>query len=383
MRVVVSSAGRFHAFDLAEQLRERGYLKAIYSAYPRWKINKDLQPYSRNFPWLLSAQVLASRLGWTNLADGLEWQVIERFDQWVAKRLEPADVVVALSGYGLYTRRAAKRIGALTVCDRGSAHILVTNEILAEEFVRHGIQYRTIGKRLIDKELQEYAEADLITIPSTFAYRTFLSQGVPQAKLRQVPYGVDLSLFRSIPKEDDVFRVIYVGQMSLRKGLPYLLEAVAPLKIPRFELVLIGALSPEIRLCFARYEGKYRYLGVVPRSELAYYYSQSSVFAIASVEEGLALVQAQAMACGLPVVATTNTGAEDLFTDGMEGFIVPIRDVTSIRERILYLYEYPDARAYMGQAALKRVQAMGGWKDYGNRAVQVYDEALRCRNSAA
>lgn len=381
LSVVVSSAGRFHAFDLAEQLRERGYLKALYSAYPRWKIDKELRPYSRNFPWVLSAQVLASRLGWTKLADALDWQAIDSFDQWVAKRLEPADVVVALSGYGLYTRRVAKQMGALTVCDRGSSHILATNEILTEEFAKHGIPYRGISKRLIDKELQEYAEADLIAIPSTFAYQTFISKSVSPNKLRKLPYGVDLSLFSPIPKEDDVFRVIYVGQMSLRKGLPYLLEAVASLKTPRFELVLIGTLSPEIQPFFARYEGKFRYLGALPRSELAYYYSQSSVFAIASVEEGLALVQAQAMACGLPVVATTNTGAEDLFTGGIEGFIVPIRDVQALRERVMYLYEHPSVRAKMAAAALERVKAMRGWDSYGEKIIETYRADLSRKRS--
>lgn len=379
MRVVVSSAGRFHAFDLADQMRQFGYLKVLYNAYPRWKIDKDLQPYSANFPWVFLAQLLANRLGWTKVTAELEWLTIDSFDRWVAKRLEPADVVVALSGYGLYTRRAAKKMGALTVCDRGSTHICTTNEILAEEYGRHSIPYCGISKRLMDKELQEYAEADLITIPSTFVYKTFIRNGVPAGKLRKVPYGVDLSLFRPMPKKDAVFRVIYVGQMTLRKGLPYLLEALCPLKIPRFDFVLIGTMSAEIKPFFNKYQGRFRYLGALPRSELAYYYSQSSVFVIASVEEGLALVQAQAMSCGLPVVATTNTGAEDLFTNGIEGFVVPIRDVASIRERILHLYEHPHVRSQMGQAALERVKAMGGWKDYGRHTVEVYKEALKYR----
>ena len=87
-----------------------------------------------------------------------------------------------------------------------------------------------------------------------------------------------------------------------------------------------------------------------------------------SIEEGLALVQGQAMACGLPVIATTNTGAEDLFTDGVEGFIVPIRDPEAIREKLLRLYHDPELREEMSRAALSRVQSMAGWDDYGVRA---------------
>jgi glycosyltransferase involved in cell wall biosynthesis len=87
------------------------------------------------------------------------------------------------------------------------------------------------------------------------------------------------------------------------------------------------------------------------------------------------LVQAQAMACGLPVIATTNTGAEDLFTDGVEGFIVPIRNAEALREKLLYLYDHPDVRDGMADAALARVRAMGGWDSYGESAAAVYAQA--------
>ena len=122
-------------------------------------------------------------------------------------------------------------------------------------------------------------------------------------------------------------------------------------------------------------------LAVIPRTKLYRYYSQGSVFVIASLEEGLALVQAQAMACGLPVIATTNTGAEDLFTDGVEGFIVPIRDPEAIREKVIYLYEHPEVRQEMAQAALQRVKSMGGWNEYGKKAAAVYKEALNRHRS--
>ena len=95
------------------------------------------------------------------------------------------------------------------------------------------------------------------------------------------------------------------------------------------------------------------------------------------------MVQAQAMACGVPVIATENTGAADLFTDGVEGFIVPIRDAGAIREKILALYENPAMREQMGEAALARVRKLGGWDDYGVRAADYYLQALETRASEA
>ena len=78
------------------------------------------------------------------------------------------------------------------------------------------------------------------------------------------------------------------------------------------------------------------------------------------IEEGMATVQTRAMPCGLPVIATTNTGVEDLFKDGVEEFIIPIRDQQAILEKVLYLYEHGEARQHMAQAALQRVKTIGG-----------------------
>lgn len=377
MRVCVGSPGRFHTFNLTREVERRGHLHAVYTGYPRWKVDGVPREKVRSWPWLISTRALASKWGlrwferpWNRLGT-------ETFDNWMSRRLEPCDVFHCLSSFGIRTHRMAKeRYGALTICDRGSSHILYQDEILAEEYARWGIRYNPIDRQLVERELQEYDFCDLIFVPSSFAYRSFTEKGVPETKLVKIPYGVDLNLFRPLAKDDDIFRVIYVGAMSLQKGLPYLLDAIAGLILPKFELWLIGGLHPEVRPFLARYEGRYRYFGIVPRAGLHNYYSQASVFVIASVQEGLALVQAQAMACGLPVIATRNTGAEDLFTDGVEGFIVPIRDPETIREKVVYLYEHPEVREEMGRAALRRVASLGGWKSYADEVVAAYRAAL-------
>ena len=275
-------------------------------------------------------------------------------------------------------------MGAMTVCDRGSSHIMYADHIMAEEYARWGSSYRPIDRRVVEKELREYEEADLITVPSTFVYRSFLAEGMAQEKLTRIPYGVDLSLFGPQKKLDETFRVVYVGQVSLRKGVPYLLEAVKGLDLPGLELVVIGGLTEEIKPILARFQDpRFSYLGFIPRSRLSHYYSQGSVLVLPSIEEGLALVQAQAMACGLPVIATTNTGAEDLFTDGVEGFIVPIRDPESIREKIRYLYENPRIREEMGQAAQRRVRQLGGWDTYGEQALKTYEAHLNHKGTGS
>jgi len=382
MIVHVSSVGRFHVFDLARQMMRLGHLGKLYTTYPKWKVDGLPPEKVATFPWFFVPKAFLGKLGLCRAERAFNPIVIETFDRWLAKHIEPCDVFHCLSGFGLQAHRAAKkRYGALTVCDRGSSHILYQEEILREEYERWRVPFRPFDRRIVERELQEYEECDLITVPSTFALRSFVERGVPEGKLAKLAYGVDLHMFHPVPKEDNVFRVIYVGAMSLQKGVPYLLEALATLQLPKFEIWLIGGLTDEIKPFFKKYEGRFRYLGVIPQTKLYQYYSQGSVFAIASLQEGLALVQAQAMACGLPVIATKNTGAEDLFTDGIEGFIVPIRSPEAIREKVVYLYEHPEVREEMARAALKRVKSMGGWNEYGKKAAAIYKEALNRHRS--
>jgi glycosyltransferase involved in cell wall biosynthesis len=162
--------------------------------------------------------------------------------------------------------------------------------------------------------------------------------------------------------------VLFAGQISLRKGIPYLLEAFARLQHPGKHLTLAGSVQDDVRQLLAKLPTEHvTFAGNLPQPELAARMTRSHVLALASVEEGLALVQGQAMACGCPVVATTATGAEDLFANGVEGFIVPDRDTTAFADRLQQLADNPALRERMGATALERVKTLGGWGDYGER----------------
>lgn len=377
MKICVGSVGRFHAFDLAREMERLGHLTRLYTAYPRFKVDGLPAAKVSSFPWIMGAATLAGRFGLPGLRERLNFPLIETFDRWMAQRLAPCEVFHCLSSFGLQSHRAARaRHGALTVCDRGSTHITFQNEILREEYERCGIPYRGTDARIVARELGEYEFCDLISVPSSFSLRSFVEKGVPRDKLRLNPYGVDLSMFHPMPKRDAVFRVLFVGSMSIRKGIAYLVEAVKRAAVPALDLVLIGHVDKNAERVVAKCDLPLRRLGVLPRAELAEHYSQASVLVLPSIEDGFGLVMAQAMACGVPVIATTNTGAEDLFTDGAEGFIVPIRDGAAIADKIVFLYEHPEVRDAMGAAAVARVRALGGWNSYGERMAAMYQAAL-------
>jgi glycosyltransferase involved in cell wall biosynthesis len=378
MKVTYSAMTRFHIFDLARQIDQMGHLERLFTGVPKWQIPEPLKRKASSMPWVIGPVLMGERYGFRSHKAIVRAAIIH--NRWVERNLGPCDIYHSLSDQGgLSAKIARERYGALTICDRPAAHILFHENNTREEAARVGVAYNRSDPRLIDLELRAYDLADLIIVPSEFVRRTFIEHGVPAAKLRKIPFGVDLSMFHPVPKDDDKFRVICVAQMIARKGIGYLLEAMNTPRLKNVELWLIGPLQKEFKPVLDRYSGRFRYLGVLPRAELYKYYSQGSVFVLPTVEEGLALVMGQAMACGLPVIATENSGAEDLFTDGREGFIVPVRSPEAIREKILTLYDDPQRREAMSRAALERVKSYGGWESYGEKTFEVYQEALMQR----
>ncbi|PLZ68215.1 glycosyltransferase, partial [Fischerella thermalis] len=112
--------------------------------------------------------------------------------------------------------------------------------------------------------------------------------------------------------------------------------------------------------------------GTHPQQKLRWFYSQCSVFSLASIEDGFGMVIPQAMACGLPVIHTTNTGGEDIVRNGIDGFSIPIRDIEALKAKILFFYENPDKRDEMGKNALAQARQSLTWNDYGEKITDAY-----------
>ncbi len=251
-RVVQCCVGKFHHFDLARELHRRGALEAIFTGYPRWKLRDEGVALDRirSYPWVQTVNLGKSRLGLTNawLDRELDWLAHESIDRHCARNLPECDVFVALSGSGLNAGQAAARLGAHYVCDSGSAHIRAQHELLRDESRRWGGGFPGVDPRSIAKEEREYAVADRVTVPSQFARSTFVERGVPADKVRVIPYGVSLEKFQPVGEPPpDGFDVLAVGQVSFRKGVPYLIEAFRRLRHPRKTLTFVGAVTEEIK----------------------------------------------------------------------------------------------------------------------------------------
>jgi glycosyltransferase involved in cell wall biosynthesis len=385
MRVALSTPGKFHTFDLARELHSRGALAAVFTGYPSFKLQAENVPQEmiRTFPWLQSPYMAFPWKQRLPRSVILQWEHMSAttFGNWVAKSLPECELYVGLSGSGLPAGKRAHQQGAAYVCDRGSAHIRVQDQLLREEHALWNMPFAGIDPRAIDREEAEYAEADIITVPSIFAYRSFVEQGIPAHKLRLLPYGVNVSRFQPVAEPAvGHFDILYVGAMSLQKGIQYLVQAYQKISHLNKSLTFVGAPSQEIiQMLKMRnlWPADAKVLGHVPQTELKTIMSRSHVLVLPSVQDGFGMVMAQAMACACPVIASRNTGGEDLFDDGDEGFIVPIRDVNALAERLQQLADKPEQRAAMGKRALARVQSLGGWSSYGEKAMAIYAEALQ------
>jgi glycosyltransferase involved in cell wall biosynthesis len=373
MQITQAVFGVYHHFELAHQLHRRNHLRRIYSTWPWARLKREGLPreFVRTFPPVHTLDILlrGTPLYSSALSGCFNQWVSDSFDNWLYRRIEPCDALIAISGAGLTTGPLVQSRYGKFICDRGSTHQRFQDEVMAGEHRRWGLPYTAPPAHILRREEAIYALADAITVPSNIALRSFLAMGVPAEKLHVIPYGVRLDKFTPTqPTPADSFEILFAGQISLRKGIPYLLQAFARLRHPRIHLTLVGTVQDEIRPMLAVLPTQnVTFTGSIPQPELARLMSRSHVLALPSVEEGLALVLGQAMACGCPVVATAATGAEDLFTDGIEGFIIPPRDPIALADRLQQLAGDPDLRARMSAAALARVKHLGGWDRYGDQ----------------
>jgi len=370
MKVIISVCGTLTGPRIAKVLAGKGYLKKIYftKMQPyRIEIDPDLV---HSMPYF---HYLAYALKWTILPSSAWYWTSKLFDLTVSKKDLSCDVFHGFSGHSLISMQKAKNSGAKVVIDMGAPHPLVDDQIFIEEYKRFGIDYKP-DYQLTRRQLEEYEKADYILVPGCFVYRSFLNSGVSEEKLIEIPYGVDLNKFRIKKiKKDDTFRIIYVAGLGVTRGVQYLLEAYHQLNLKNSELILIGRAEKCLEPTLKKYEKEVKHLGFIEHHKLVDYYTNSSIFVCPSLSEGGPLTIYEAMACGLPVISTENTGS--VARDGKEGFTVPIRDVEALKEKIRCFYENPSEMKRMSRNARKRIENYS-WEKYAERIIEAYKKIL-------
>lgn len=292
------------------------------------------------------------------------------FSEMVARRgFHGAAGLYAFSGDALEQMRAAKQQGLWTAVEQMIAPRDVVETLLDQEMMRFPkwagpVRDNPHARLFADREKAEWRLADVIVCPSEFVRKHVVACGGPEDRCVVVPYGVNASAAIDRPaRMPGPIRVLTVGEVGLRKGSPYVVEAARLMEgAARFRMAGRVRVPDDVKQEISQWV---ELRGIVPRSQIVEEFRWADVFLLPSLCEGSATAVYEALAAGLPVITTENTGS--VVRDGIEGFIVPVCDPEAIATAVRALADNPELRRSMSTNALLRA---------AEHTVEAYGERL-------
>jgi glycosyltransferase involved in cell wall biosynthesis len=373
MRVAISTTRPFHSALLANALVRRAGAVRIYSSAPR-RFFRGLDD-TVQLSMVPSVVQTAMHLLPLDLPEIALHADSWLYDHSVAAVLRSCDLFVGWATASLASGRAARRGGAHFVLDRACPHVDFQQSIVREEAAKTGYRLRPQPAWFRDRQLAEYEEAERILVPSDYTRRSFPAP--LQAKTIKAPlfgrcgFPAEVQLDRN-----PVFTVGVVGGDPLRKGYLYLLEAWKQLALPNARLLVRSGAD------FAQFPKLQSLLRGLSNVELLPYlpdinafYRQCDAFVLPSVDDGFGMALFEAMANGLPCIATTHCGSSELLTSGRDGIVVHPRESAELAEALLSLYESEDLRRSIAAAGRATVAALVREDSSGNSS-PLYDRAI-------
>lgn len=285
-------------------------------------------------------------------------------DYLISSNIEFCKIFLAWSFVSSQSIKKLKKLGSKIVLECQMSHIDVWLDIIREEKKMFKIEdsYSNFSNFLVKRAKEEYENADVIKVLSSYSKKSFVDKGFPENKIKVVPFGIEKDFAKDHTtdfkrKSDNKKVILYVGRLELLKGVQYLLKAFSMIKGKNLELWLVGPVLPEAKSFLKSYgdDERVKILGVIQRNELKKIYSNADLFVFPSLNDAFGLVVLEAMSFGLPVITTENSCSDDVITDGLDGFIVPIRDPVAIRERTEILLQDDELRYKIGKRAKEKV----------------------------
>jgi glycosyltransferase involved in cell wall biosynthesis len=325
-------------------------------------------------------------VGWASLD-----AVYRELDQSVSKSLyQRSDKGKQLMPTAIYSYedaclnsfKAAKYFGMRRFYDLPIAYWETSRRLLQEEAERWPAWEPTLyatrdSQAKLDRKSEELELSEVVICPSKFVMDT-LPESVKAKKICLVAeFGTTMPDDTMDQKQNSShsrqnegpLRVLFAGSMGQRKGLADLFAAMKMLKRSDVELVVMG--SAILPLEFYRGQfSKFQYEQTRSHQEVLQLMRTCHVLVLPSIVEGRALVQQEAMACGLPIIVTANTGGADLIEEGKTGFLIPIRSPDKIAEKISWFADHRNEIAAMGELARKKAMQLT-WDSYRQKILSV------------
>lgn len=368
--------------ELATKIR--GKLRRNY-ALPADKI--DIHPLRESVRLLAGFLRLKGltrhETGWASID-----QVWQSLDREAARRLLRGDfgrdlrAVYAYEDCAAQSFMAARDLGLKRIYDLPIAYWETAQRLLREEAQRYPDWEPTLlGTRdsaeKTSRKTRELELAELVVCPSQFVLESLPANVRAEKRCLFMPFGsphVDLA--SKAPQKNPAarLRILFAGALTQRKGLADLFAAMKMIDTSAIELVVMGSLLQSLNWYRERFSN-FTYELPRPHRDVLELMQTCDVFVLPSIVEGRALVQQEAMACGLPLIATKNAGADDLIEDGVTGFRVPIRSPEAIAEKISWCAANRSLISGMGIAARQRAGELT-WNAYGETIVSAIRELI-------
>ncbi|WP_018181618.1 glycosyltransferase family 4 protein [Kaistia granuli] len=206
-------------------------------------------------------------------------------------------------------------------------------------------------------EQRTWQASDHITCASSYVRDGLLQQGIEPDRISVIPYPVDANAFAFQDRRErsGPVRIGFVGHVSLRKGSPAFLQIARAFDPQIVRFILVGPVALDAGRV-DRHRGQAHLTGSVPASAVRYWLESFDIFLFPSACEGSAGAVMEAMATGLPIVTTPNSGTP--VRHGVEGFVHGCEDIDGMKDSIERLIRDPALRLQMGEAARRRVETM-------------------------
>ena len=401
-QVLLAHPGTQHAFQLARELYRRDYLGRFYTclglssesnaARSLWPVAK-LFKIERQWQNRIVEGVPAEKLRcYPQLEIEAWWRTRnhaaargalrvrnERFQRLIPNdAIASSEVVIGFDTSSHILGDRAKTLGKRFILDRSIGHPRYYGrmiERLAGLFPEWEDTYESKSENDLSLEDEEHRLADLIVVPSRFVAKTLLDYGVPGEKIRKNPFGTDVTKFYPSSGLSRISPLIFLflGALTARKGLPLLLDAWKAISPKNAELWIGGGghVPRKERVDSHR---SIRWLGPISREALPVVFRRAHIFVCPSFFEGLAQVQVEAAACGLPVIATTGSGGDEIIEEGVNGYVIKAGNLEQLVESLTRFIERPVLVRDMREHAMNRCRTLS-WSAYGDRWQQILKES--------
>jgi glycosyltransferase involved in cell wall biosynthesis len=389
MRWICSQIGAREHYAIPSVLHGAGKLERLYTdfwASAPWKLLGKLTGKgslaTRCHPELSGAPVTsfnlqalkASRQRFSNPYDGF-LQVGEAFGLKVAAHLQSTNSQLPASSSTIFfsydtgflepaqwiKARGGKSIVGQMDPARYEVELVKAEEKRWPGWARYSVD---VPESYYQRREEEWAIADIVMVNSEWSRQALMKQGVPEGKLEVLPLAYESEKVKGNSRKAKgemnlpfcpirPLRVLFLGQVILRKGIQYLIEAARLLEREPIHFDVVGSIGISDE-GVASAPANMTFHGPVSRDRTEEFYRSADLFVLPTITDGFALTQLEAMANGLPVIATPNCG--EVVSDGVDGLIVPASDANALAEAFQLLLQDPAKLQSMSEATAAKLE---------------------------